>query len=160
MLTFNEQGLLTPADGISATIDELHAVFVAPFPESETRNRLFNEWKKYNRMLRQEIGERFTQWINGSFVTQKLNPKDIDLVIFIRADLYDLHGAVLDNFWSDKWEKEGLDSYIVKVYPTFHPSYDIYTVKYYDEWLERYTKTKPDEELRQFDKGFLIINVT
>ncbi|GAB4042167.1 DUF6932 family protein [Spirosoma jeollabukense] len=109
MLTFNEQGLLTPADGISATIDELYAVFVTPFPESETRNRLFNEWIKYNRMLRQELGEDFIQWINGGFVTQKLNPKDIDIVSFIRADLYDFHMAVLDNFWSDMWEKEGLD---------------------------------------------------
>ncbi|WP_093829698.1 hypothetical protein [Spirosoma endophyticum] len=59
MLTFSEQGLLTPADGISATIDDLYNIFVTPFLESETRNRLFTEWTIYNRMLRQQISEDF-----------------------------------------------------------------------------------------------------
>lgn len=94
-----------------------------------------------------------------SFVTQKLNPKDIDIVSFIPFSIYDSHKAVLDNFWSDKWEKEGVDWYIVKFYPMYHTSYNRNTLLYYDEWLERYTKTKPIQGLRQFDKGFLIIEV-
>ncbi len=159
VLTFNDNGLLTPAKGISTTPDELYHEFVKPFPMSGTREDLYDKWTEYNRMLRQEIGAGFTQWVNGSFVTKELNPRDIDVLSFIPSHLYDQHKDVLDYFWADNWKKEKLDCYIVKVYPINHPSYVLNTLKYQNEWLKRYTKTKPDEYFRQFDKGFLIVRV-
>lgn len=72
MLIFNEHGLLTPAEGISTTIDDLYYVFVRPFDTSETRERLFQDWQKYNWMLRQEIGVNYIQWIDAGRPLPKL----------------------------------------------------------------------------------------
>lgn len=153
-MTFNEHGLLVPAEGISTTIDELYNAFVHPFALSETREHLFGEWIKYNRMLRHEIGTKYTQWIDGSFVTQKLNPKDIDVVSFIPTYLFRKFEKRLDYYWTDNWEREGVDAYLVQVYPAIWPEFES-TIALRQDWLDRYTKTKESS----FPKGFLIIEI-
>ena len=154
MLIFNEQGLLTPAEGISINFDDLYDVFVRPFATSETCGRLFYEWTRYNRMLQQELGAGFIQWINGCFVTQKLNPKDIDIVSFIPSYLFRKFEKRLDYYWTDNWEREGVDAYLIQVYPEGWPEFES-TVSLRQDWLDRYTKTKGDS----LPKGFLIIDV-
>ena len=158
MLTFNEQGLLTPADGISATIDELYDIFVVPFPESETRSRLFADWTKYNRMLRQELDKDFTQWVDGSFVTQKLNPKDIDIVSFIPSYLFRKFEKRLDYYWTDNWEKEGVDAYLVEQYMDRHSRFSEFEATL-ENWRRLYTSTKAKDNFAGANKGFLIVRV-
>lgn len=154
MLTFNEHGLLTPAEEIFSTPAELYDTFVRSFAASQTRERLFQQWINYNRMLRQEIGEGFTQWVDGSFVTQKLNPKDIDIVSFIPSYLFRKFEKRLDYYWTDNWEREGIDAYLVQAYPDTGPEFES-TVSLRHEWLDRYTKTKGDS----WSKGFLSLEI-
>ncbi len=154
MLIFDEYGLLTPAEGILATADTLYDTFVQPFTASETRERLFHEWTKYNRMLRHDLGEGFTQWVDGSFVTQKVNPKDIDVVSFIPSYLFRKFEKRLDYYWTDNWEREGIDAYLVQEYPATWPEFES-TLSLRRDWLDRYTKVKGNN----LSKGFLIIAV-
>lgn len=158
MLIFNEHGLLTPAEGISTTIDDVYNVFVRPFSASETRARLFQEWMTYNRMLRQELGEGFVQWVDGSFVTQKLNPKDIDIVSFIPSYLFRKFEKRLDYYWTDNWEREGIDAYLVEQYSEHHPNYTEYSIQF-ETWKKLYTKTKVGDKPPGSTKGFLIVNI-
>lgn len=158
VLTFNEYGLLLPAEGISVNTDELYDAFVRPFGESDTRARLFHDWTKYNRMLRQEIGVDFTQWVDGSFVTQKLNPKDIDSVSFIPSYLFRKFESRLDYYWTDNWEREGIDAYLVEVFREEEPQYDLTKLRT-SEWYERYTNTKRIGLQPGRPKGFLMVNV-
>ena len=116
VLIFDEYGLLTPAEGIPVTIDDLYDSFVSPFPNSTTRSRLFHDWTKYNKLLRQKIGVDFIQWVNGSFVTMKPNPRDIDLVSFIPSRLFRKFEKRLDYYWTDNWEQEGIDAYLIEVF--------------------------------------------
>jgi hypothetical protein len=103
MLSFDTNGFIVPYAAVACTIDTLYDQFVSRFPISSTRATLFHEWTKYNRLLRREVGVDFEQWIDGSFISSKLNPKDIDVVSFIPFAAYDRHEAILDKFWSDTW---------------------------------------------------------
>jgi hypothetical protein len=77
----NIHGLLP--DGIhSASEDELHFRFVAPFPGSVTRERIFENFRRY-RVVVSGAGLSVTQWIDGSFVdATRRDPADIDVVNF------------------------------------------------------------------------------
>ncbi|GAB4011336.1 hypothetical protein GCM10028808_24540 [Spirosoma migulaei] len=159
VLNFTNRGLLTPNEAIEVSTSIFYDRFVEAFSTSKTRAVLFNEWIKYNQLLRSEIGQDFVQWVNGSFVTLKQNPKDIDLVSFIPYQIYERHYRVLDNLWADKWEREGLDAYFVKVYPDNHPAFTHETKRNSELWITRYSLTKPDETFRQYSKGFLMIQI-
>ena len=73
------------------------------------------------RLFSRRITPQFEQWINGSFVTTKENPNDIDFVTFIDSTIFKQNEAKLEEFWSFALEDEGLDAYIVKIYPTDSP---------------------------------------
>lgn len=129
------------------------------FPTSSSRSILYHEWRKYNELLRSVVGENFRQWVNGSFVTQKTNPKDIDLVSFIPYRAYERQEVISDKFWTDTWEDEGIDAYIVKLYPADHPDYEKRTQVEQEQWIKRYSATKPTQDFVTYPKGFLSITV-
>ncbi|HVY72017.1 MAG TPA: hypothetical protein VHH73_18940 [Verrucomicrobiae bacterium] len=78
---FNVKGLLP--DGVHpATLDDLECRCVAPFPNSETRSKIFENFRNYQTTIA-ALGIHATQWINGSFVDQsRLDPDDVDAVNF------------------------------------------------------------------------------
>ncbi len=155
-LNFDEQGHLTPPEGIEADIDTLKAYFVDAFPNSERRRWLFDNYLRYTYQFEDEVFGRFEQWINGSFVTQKENPKDIDIVTFVEHWVYEKRGnKVMDKFWTFSLEKERIDAYIVKVYPPGHPLYSKYQENH-DIWKTRYSNTKSTNDII-YPKGFLKI---
>jgi hypothetical protein len=80
MLNFDERGNLKPYECIHSSVDELKDYFVTAI-KSETRISNFEKYLKYSADLKQlSGGKSLKQWINGSFVTMKPDPDDIDLV--------------------------------------------------------------------------------
>lgn len=72
--------LLSP--GVHAlTISELHAIAVEPFPSDLKRHTLFAKLTKWANAL-QAVGISGTMWLDGSFLTQKTAPGDIDCVLW------------------------------------------------------------------------------
>jgi len=49
--------------------------------------------------------------VDGSFVTLKENPKDIDVVTFLDWEVYELREKALERFWGYNLEDKGLDTY-------------------------------------------------
>jgi len=91
---FNEKGLLDPGFH-EYKFDEIDKIFVKDFSESQTREQIYKGflmWTKelLNICMPNEI------WIDGSFVTSKINPNDIDLVCFIEAIDYIQNKAKID----------------------------------------------------------------
>lgn len=90
---FDEHGVLP--DGVHKCDEKgFKQRFVDEFPASETRPRL----RQGFRALREEVvkhGPPGVQWVDGSFVTTKLNPGDIDIVTFM--DLERLNALSRDN---------------------------------------------------------------
>jgi len=78
---FNAQGLL-PEGVHPATAEDLKDRFVTPFPESGTRQKIFNNFRRYQAAV-VALGVHATQWVDGSFVDQsRLDPVDVDAVNF------------------------------------------------------------------------------
>lgn len=60
---------------------ELSNHFLQQFPASATRQNLINGLRQFINLLKSH-GVRFELWIDGSFTTEKVDPNDIDLVVF------------------------------------------------------------------------------
>lgn len=157
ILHFNELGLIVPQDKILIGFKDFEELFVHSFPESQTRRRLFQNYQKYLYDFSRDITPKFTQWVNGSFVTKEVNPNDIDFVVFIDFEIFDNKEKELENFWSFSLENEGLDAYIVKVFPTTNHLFNSITELFKAEWSKRYTHTKVDKQGQIYPKGFVEI---
>jgi hypothetical protein len=159
MLQFDENGHLFPYEVQDITLDEMREVFVGAFPESETRKRLFDNYLDWVFDFQRDVFPYFTQWIDGSFVTQKLNPKDIDFVTFLDWQVYEIKEKwkELDRFWSFSNEDKGLDAYFLAEFPEKHKNYgEFHSLR--EGWLLRYGYTRRDEQQRAHPKGFIQIN--
>ena len=151
-LNFNKQGLLVPDSAISTDLDTIEKYFVADFPKSKTRQKLFENLMIFNETLQNEVFPWYEQWINGSFVTRKQNPKDLDVVVFLDNKVYETREKKLMQMIADSFDKLRIDVYFVSVYPTSHPLFPITQINRND-WFEFFTTTKSENR-----KGFLKLN--
>lgn len=158
-LAFDTNGFLIPHTKIACNLETLEHIFVENFPKSETRRILFNNYLRYIHDFKSRITRNFTQWMNGSFISQKQNPNDIDLVTFLDYEIYDIQERFLDKFWTFSLEDKGLDAYLVKVYPERHERYNK-MLEQKQEWIKLYTQTKPMQNKTRFSKGFLELKFT
>jgi len=110
---------------------------------------------RYLEKFKSRVSRRFTLWVNGSFVSQKEKPNDIDFVIFLNYRIYQAQEAFLDQFWTFSLEQEGLDAYLVQDYPVNHPSYELITSFQTREWLYLYGNTAKNDEGVSYPKGFV-----
>jgi hypothetical protein len=79
----DEAGLLPP--GVhDCTMEEVEQVF-ARFQRSDQRIRLFEKLKAYLKEVR-STGFAVALLIDGSFVTSKEEPEDIDLILVLKPD--------------------------------------------------------------------------
>jgi hypothetical protein len=149
---FDDAGYLTPYVAIPATFDEMRREFVDAFPTSTTRHYLFNAYSQYNERLRALMPDGFRQWVNGSFISQKSNPRDIDLVTFVDHQLYDRQERTFDELRKLRLHRDApVDGYFVRVFPEEHRLYTHYEIDCVD-WLHHfgYTASRPRRS-----KGFL-----
>ncbi|GAB2552507.1 DUF6932 family protein [Spirosoma aerophilum] len=150
MLKLSEDGFLPPGRH-RCNIDDFFALFVQ---NNTHRQQLFQAWKSYNERLLVNLGLgniKLVQWIDGSFVTNKLTPNDIDFVTFIPYDLYEPNEDGLIEFYSTvSLHNNGLDAYICPIYPAEHPDYQ-FTRHYRTIWNKRFKKNKDTIG----EKGFL-----
>lgn len=81
-------------------LPELEESFVSQFPSSSRRREIFDNFKaffdlpiikRYNRMFSKI-------WIDGSFSTNKLNPNDIDGIIFLKLNSVSEDLPTVDEF--------------------------------------------------------------
>jgi hypothetical protein len=150
---FNAQGLLVPAEAISADLGGIKQYFVDNFPNSKTRAILFSNLENYISQLQNEVFPWFEIWVDGSFVTKKENPNDIDVVLLLDFQVYDLKIKQLEKFYSFSLEKEGIDAYIVPVFPEGHHFFEDFE-RESGLWHRRFTENRQDGR-----KGFLKISL-
>lgn len=66
-------------------IDDLEKLFVTPFNDGTRRKELADNLKLFLNKLK-EIDARFEIWVDGSFVTEKIKPGDVDIAIIFEPD--------------------------------------------------------------------------
>jgi len=131
------------------TVNDLSNYFVSPFSDQEKRIQLIERFGYLFEKVEQ-IGISFEIWIDGSFVTKKEEPNDIDIAFFydpiqvnsLPADKKNILIEVSDNSLS-KYR------YYCDVY--FIPNNDVALRSYWRGWFG-YTRT-------EMPKGFARITV-
>jgi hypothetical protein len=137
-----ESGWLPPGRH-PATLAEVEAAFVVPFPESRVRRSIYDSWNRYRQTLLQVApGVVVAFWLNGSFISAKPNPSDIDVVVLLDGPAFDAlpqrtrhaAGALLKSesvklVWA-------VHSHPLLLYPPSDPRHSKYVRlhAYWDEW--------------------------
>jgi hypothetical protein len=155
-LNFDSRGNLTQPSPIQINLD----TFTETFAFNEERKLLFDNYVKYNSYLIDILGKLdFYQWIDGSYITRKTDPKDIDTVSFVDFEVYE---KVVT---SDKLKNEiirakfNLDTCFVAIYPKKHPKYFSFEADsaYWYDWFNK-TNPKHDRRRIKYPKSFIQIN--
>lgn len=157
MLKFDERGNLKPYSCIPSSIDEMSKYFVENI-KSETRLDNFERYLWYSNDLKKHSGVyKLKQWINGSFVTMKPNPKDIDIVTLLDQRQLKVLGSHVDNFkMQNGLLLYGVDAYIIEVYPPNNKKYS-FTSGNAAYWQMLFSGAKPNRLGKKHGKGFLEI---
>ncbi|NCC53792.1 MAG: hypothetical protein EOM20_21660 [Spartobacteria bacterium] len=82
-MTFNDNGYLD-AGIYDMEIDEMEGSFVDAFPASNTRSGVFSGYRRHHADLI-SVGLEVEEMIDGSFISTKNDPGDIDFVCFVNA---------------------------------------------------------------------------
>ncbi|CAM4408616.1 hypothetical protein SAMN06265348_11755 [Pedobacter westerhofensis] len=157
MLEINSRGYLVPHTNIPATLSDLELQF-ANIPDEPIRRSLFEKYIVYSDELKATLsGHLIIQWIDGSYVTQKKYPNDIDLVSIVDGELIDSIGDKINNFkYPFSLTKYGVDAYIVKIYSEDNRKYPLFLGdRFY--WMNNFIKSRRNKYGHQWPKGFLEI---
>ena len=108
---FGDDGLLPPGRH-PVTVEEVKAGLVDAFEGSATRAAIFGYWQELRAALSDLVPVR-SQWLDGSFTTDKPDPADVDLVTVIDGLAFDdlpqhrrllvrslIEGTYTEQFWS------------------------------------------------------------
>ena len=120
-LRFDKFGYLQPQYEISVEWQLLKTGFVDMFPASSSRSKLFEAYEAFSSDLLLLSGEsELHQYIDGSFISRKLEPNDMDVVNFIPNLVMEQHEIELATLKANYYA-QGVDSYYLVVYPEDHP---------------------------------------
>lgn len=107
----------------SATLASLEAMCVDPFPTSSTRSEIYDGLKAVVASL-SDVNVVGELWVDGSFLTKKIDPADVDLVLRLEPSFVDEASdsqlAIIDWFGDDLAPQHHCDSYVFVEYPKGH----------------------------------------
>jgi hypothetical protein len=115
MLIFDQFGNLTPDKPIESSFEEIEQTFAF----NERRKNLLDKLKSFIDAVL-VLGVDVKQaWIDGSWVTKKAFPRDIDTVLFISNEDYSRFSPHLRRL-TEQYLPD-VDSYFLSIYPENHP---------------------------------------
>ena len=160
ILNYDIRGNLKPNDVIPMQWDDFVQHFVVDKPNSRTRQGLLTNFITFLYQLQGTICPNFKVWIDSSFVSTKINPRDIDAVFILPYDVYERKKSVLEHqvFIKEFKFSKGLDLYYFADYPENHKRYFLSHLDHL-YWQDVYGRTKPDAYGQQFDKGFIELTI-
>lgn len=145
--------------------DEFQRRLVDDFPTSGTRGLIFDGFSTLRKECQAHQIE-VKHWVDGSFVTSKLNPGDVDVVHFVAANdldkLSDAGKAFVEQVLDGGKETKGshlTDSYLVPIFTRGAPGHD-QMLALIEEWRDFWGHTRPycpqpGMQPIQSPKGFL-----
>ncbi len=158
--SFDQSGNLFPQRSIDIDWATLFDHFVNYFPTSSSRKQLLSNLERFIVNIQTNIVSDFKLWINGSFVSQKIDPQDIDAVFWLPFDVAERKKSILDDQFFTRMTKKllGLDLYYMIEYPEKHKRHFLtHLDKLY--WEDVYGHTRQDEQGMQHSKGFFELKI-
>jgi hypothetical protein len=117
------------------TVEQIRDICVTNFPLSKKRKGIMDNLEHIISCL-SLVGIVADVWVDGSFMTEKIEPEDSDIVVCIENGVYD--NGTLQQRDTIEWINSNLradllcDSYVHVEYPIGHPSHSE------GEWLRAY----------------------
>lgn len=161
MLSINSKGNLIPANAIECDLETLRKVFVEEIGGSN-RAALFENLLIFCRQFCRTLGlSSLKIWVNGSFATSKPEPRDLDLLVFVNHELFELHQAEIKKEFNRRAWKNSfrLDVYLLEDFPANHPKH-FFSISDRAYWLQQFTQTRSSRLKNIEQKGFLELNLT
>ena len=143
MINFDSRGYITPKEIISVTLQE----FEETFCYNVRRKLIFENYTIFIEKLKSLGLTRFYQYIDGSFVTNKSYPKDIDFVTFVDYEFFHQNITKMMEF-----RNEYLDCFFAPIYPQNHVSRYRNDLEHF-EWQCLFGWDREDKQ-----KGLILIN--
>ena len=143
------------------TVAKLRQLCVDRFPLSRTRATIMLGLEQIvDRLRASHISGEL--WVDGSFLTDKINPNDSDVVLFIQQAFCD--NATVQQKEAIKWINSNLksshccDSYVSIEYPPSHPLYweGEYLRAY---WMRQWGFSTDDAGKVNMMKGIAVISL-
>lgn len=133
-----------------ATVAEVEAAFANAYPSSASRGPLFEQWRLLSAAI-ERIVEIQDQWLDGSYVTTKENPADIDLVSHFDGPALDaldpIEKTLLIGLIHGHQSRDihACDSFYIAIYPAGHPARAQYeaALRYWDNLFGRHRDGDP-----------------
>lgn len=134
MLEFDKHGFLMPYGVIPCEIQVVEEYFVF----NEHRAEILISFKQFIHTLNGLNINDFDIWLDGSFISLKNYPNDLDLIVFLNDVTYQ---RVYTSLPLLKTRFQKLDVYFVQMYPVAHPKH---LFSKFDEldWLHFLTKDR------------------
>ncbi len=155
---FDKNGNLTPYELVEYSLTEIELYFVDSFPNSITRKSIYDGLVNYILDISVYFSNSWSIWIDGSFITTKLNPEDVDIVNVFEWNerLNSNKGIFEDNFWADKSKKiYKVDANFMAVYSKKDSRY-IDTIEMTKYWYGWFGKSRQPHE---YPKGFIELKI-
>jgi hypothetical protein len=153
-LSFDSKGNLQPYSPMVVDLDTLESEFAV----TEHRKALFEGYLEYVEALKKVLEIPFVQWVNGSYVTLKDTPKDVDVLTWVDYQTFKKKAKELAHFADkDFWQPKGIDCYLGESFPISHKQYTIYEMDY-KHWLYDFTRKLDHKSGKYLPKGFLELN--
>jgi hypothetical protein len=143
MIKFDTRGYITPNEIITISLAELEQTFCY----NEHRKHIFNNYLHFLYQLNELGLSHFYQWIDGSFVTTKSYPKDIDFVTFVDYVFFQENIIKMMEL-----RNEYLDCFFAPIYPENHSSSFRNDLEHF-EWQYLFGWDRNDKQ-----KGLIKIN--
>lgn len=129
------------------TVPELRALCVNAFPSSTRRGDVMRGLERVieRLVLGGVVGEL---WIDGSFLTEKINPEDVDIVLRVDGLFYETCSTsqrdIIDWLAEDLKTGYHCDSYMFMEFPEGHPHY-WYGEYSHAYWMRQWGFSRGDE---------------
>ena len=152
MFKYNRDGYLRPYKANETTLEE----FKEEFLWNDHRKMLFEKFESFIDKVRKIDPLPFYVWLNGSFVSKKETPGDIDFVVFVE---YSRVKFIEERLIQLKYDYGfWLDAYFVADFPEGHKFHNL-TIWQKNEYFELFTTTRvhPVKGFK-IPKGFVQLN--
>jgi len=155
-MQFDPRGYLTPYERIPVQWDAFVETFVEGFPESTTRPEIWRNFLEYLEEVRRLKPKSLKVWIDGSFVTTKINPNDVDAVFFLDSETFRRTLPRFNHLKDGSWHRgKRVDAYFVEVFPEGTPEYERFTRSDLLTWWEIFSKSRRHRDGKQYPKGLV-----
>lgn len=138
MPNFNSKGYLEPYEAIEIDLVSAEELLLW----NEARREIWHNFKAFLEELEEVLQSSFVIWLNGSFVSKKEQPNDLDLVIFTDFRAYEATITKLLQL-KQKYKKAKIDSYFTPHYPEKHEKKYIYELDKRD-WFWLFSHSRRD----------------